>query len=85
MTTGTHTASLAVAQALPLHPLQYEPLVRHALEEDLGRAGDITTNAIIPPEVQAAGRLVARKAGCIAGLEVAACTFRMIAPDIDLI
>jgi nicotinate-nucleotide pyrophosphorylase (carboxylating) len=86
MTTGALSAIPATAQALPLplHPLQYEPVVRQALEEDLGRAGDITTNAIIPPEVQASGRLVARKAGCIAGLEVAACTIRMVAPDVDL-
>jgi len=86
MTTAAPTAIPATAPALllPLHPLQYESVVRQALEEDLGRAGDITSNAIIPAEVQATGRLVARKAGCIAGLEVAACTFRMVAPDVDL-
>jgi len=32
----------------PLLPLMYEPLVRTALLEDLGRAGDITTDAIVP-------------------------------------
>ena len=57
---------------LPLYPLQYEPLVHQALAEDLGLAGDLTTNAIIPPQARVAGRLVARRAGCIAGLEVAA-------------
>ena len=36
------------ADPLPLYPLQYEPLVRTALMEDLGRAGDLTTNAIVP-------------------------------------
>jgi nicotinate-nucleotide pyrophosphorylase (carboxylating) len=69
---------------LPLYPLQYEPLVRHALEEDLGRAGDITTNAIVPPQAQAMGCLVARRAGCIAGLEVAACAFRLLAPELHI-
>ena len=34
------------ANPLPLYPLQYEALVRAALVEDLGRAGDLTTNAI---------------------------------------
>lgn len=69
---------------LTLYPLQYEPLVRHALEEDLGRAGDLTTNAIIPPEASATGRLVARRAGCIAGLDVAAYTFRLLDPALDI-
>jgi nicotinate-nucleotide pyrophosphorylase (carboxylating) len=74
----------AALPLLPLHPLQYEPLVRLALEEDLGRAGDLTTNAIIPPDVQAVGRLVARRAGCIAGLEVAACVFRLLSAEVQL-
>jgi nicotinate-nucleotide pyrophosphorylase (carboxylating) len=69
---------------LSLYPLQYEPLVRQALEEDLGRAGDLTTNAIIPPQARTMGRLVARRAGCIAGLEVAACVFGMLDPTLDL-
>jgi nicotinate-nucleotide pyrophosphorylase (carboxylating) len=73
-----------VVPTLTLYPLQYEPLVRRALEEDLGRAGDLTTNAIIPPQAQAMGRLVARRQGCIAGLEVAACTFRLLAPDVRI-
>ncbi len=31
-----------------LHPLQYEDLLRRALREDLGGAGDLTTDAIVP-------------------------------------
>jgi nicotinate-nucleotide pyrophosphorylase (carboxylating) len=89
-TTGVmdHSGDAALAidtgPRLPLYPLQYEPLVRQALEEDLGRAGDLTTNAIMPPQAQAMGRLVARRAGCIAGLEIAACVFRMLDPALDL-
>lgn len=67
---------------LPLYPVQYEPAIRRALEEDLGRAGDLTSNAIIPPEAQVTGRLMARRPGCLAGLEVAAYTFRMLAPEL---
>ncbi len=37
----------------PLLPLMYEPLVRTALLEDLGRAGDITADAIVPADQQA--------------------------------
>ena len=63
---------------LPVHPLQYDALLRRALEEDLGLAGDLTTNAIVPADEHLTGRIVARRAGCIAGLEVAARTFALL-------
>src|SRR5687768_9652502 len=66
---GGATMTTDTISLLPLYPLQYEPLVHQALAEDLGLAGDLTTNAIIPPQARVAGRLVARRAGCIAGLE----------------
>lgn len=52
----------------PPHPLLWEPLVRAALLEDLGRAGDLTSDAIVPAALWAGGRVVARQAGCVAGL-----------------
>jgi len=62
----------------PPHALLLEPVVRHALEEDLGRAGDITTDLIIPADKKAAARLVARKPGTVAGLIAAQCAFHLI-------
>jgi nicotinate-nucleotide pyrophosphorylase (carboxylating) len=59
-----------------------EPLVRAALLEDLGRAGDLTTNAIVPPDLQATTSLVARQPGIVAGLDVASLVFRLIDPAI---
>ncbi|HXL99879.1 MAG TPA: carboxylating nicotinate-nucleotide diphosphorylase, partial [Rhizomicrobium sp.] len=59
-----------------------EPIVRHALEEDIGRAGDITSELIVPAEQQAAARLVARKAGTVAGLIAADWAFRLIDPSL---
>ena len=53
------------AQIRPLYPMLYEPVVRRALEEDLGRAGDLTTDAIVPPEASAQAALVARRGGRI--------------------
>ena len=47
----------------PLLPLMYEPLVRTALLEDLGRAGDITADAIVPADRQASLVLRARQPG----------------------
>ena len=61
-----------------LHPLQYEPIVRRALEEDLGRAGDLTTDTLIDPASRDVARLVAREAGCVAGLLPVLSVFRML-------
>ena len=72
------------ANPLPLYPLQYEPVVRAALIEDLGRAGDLTTNAIVPPDVQASGHVMARRGGCLAGLSVAATAFRLTDPTVEI-
>jgi nicotinate-nucleotide pyrophosphorylase (carboxylating) len=68
----------------PLYNLIYEDIVRRALAEDLGRAGDLTTDAIVAPTDIAAARIVARTAGRIAGLEVAAAAFTMLDPRISI-
>jgi nicotinate-nucleotide pyrophosphorylase (carboxylating) len=66
----------------PPPDLLIEPIVRRALEEDLGRAGDITSQLTIPAETQATARLVARKPGTIAGLVAAECAFALIDPSL---
>jgi nicotinate-nucleotide pyrophosphorylase (carboxylating) len=72
----------------PLYPIHYEDLVRRALAEDLGRAGDLTTDAIVPPGFAAEARLVARAAGRIAGVGPALAAFRLLDagvwPEIEL-
>jgi nicotinate-nucleotide pyrophosphorylase (carboxylating) len=55
----------------PLPDLLIAPLVRAALEEDLGRAGDITSSACIPVEARIEAAFTARKPGVIAGLACA--------------
>ena len=67
-----------------LHPLTYEPIVRAALAEDLGRAGDITTDSIVPADAVATARVAARKDGRVAGLEVALSAFRTLDPAAEL-
>ena len=66
----------------PLPRIMLESQVRAALLEDLGRAGDITTDAIIAADAQAKTALVARKAGVVAGLDVALLAFELIDPAI---
>src|SRR5437762_10275121 len=67
-----------------LSPLAIDEAVRHALNEDLGRAGDITSIATIPETTQAHAVLIARQAGVIAGLPLAVATFQKLSPDINI-
>ncbi|MHB8884178.1 MAG: carboxylating nicotinate-nucleotide diphosphorylase [Methylovirgula sp.] len=66
----------------PLLRIMLEPLVRDALLEDLGRAGDLTTDAIVPADAKAETVLVARQHGVIAGLDLARLAFELIDPSI---
>jgi nicotinate-nucleotide pyrophosphorylase (carboxylating) len=66
----------------PPSSLLVEPIVRHALEEDLGRAGDVTSDLTIPAEAKGCARLVARKPGTVAGLIAAEAAFRLADPAI---
>ena len=54
-----------------LPDLLIEPVVRMALAEDLGRAGDITAAACVPAEARLAAVFAARKPGVVAGLACA--------------
>ena len=67
-----------------------EPIVRAALAEDLGRAGDVTSLATIDADARFAAVFVARKDGRIAGLDGArlavkaldpTATFEIVTPD----
>ena len=68
----------------PLPRLLMEPAVRGALAEDLGRAGDVTTDATIPAGTQARARLRAREAGVAAGLDAARLAFELIDPSLRI-
>jgi nicotinate-nucleotide pyrophosphorylase (carboxylating) len=74
--------TLALAFARPPHPLVVDAQVRAALEEDQGRAGDITSELTIPAAKAATARLVTRKPGRIAGLICAEAAFRLVDPKI---
>ena len=57
-------------------------LVRRALEEDLGAAGDVTSDALVPAEDQAQAWVVARQRGVVAGLPVLEEVFRQAGASI---
>jgi len=67
-----------------LPQLIVEPIVRRALEEDLGLAGDVTTNAVVPAHAKAHSAIRARKSGTIAGLQPALMAFRLIDPSLKI-
>lgn len=64
--------------------LMIEPVVRAALLEDLGRAGDLTTDAIVPSTARARTALVARQHGVVAGLAAASMAFRLVDSSIEI-
>lgn len=67
----------------PLPDLILEPLVRHALDEDLGTYGDITTRTVIPAGTRYAARISAREAGIASGMQLVAIAFRLIDPALE--
>ncbi|WP_027056578.1 carboxylating nicotinate-nucleotide diphosphorylase [Mesorhizobium erdmanii] len=68
----------------PLPQIIMEPIVRYALLEDLGRAGDITSDAIIPADCKATLALNARQAGVVAGLDLVMFAFLLVDPGISM-
>lgn len=64
--------------------LVIEPLVRAALLEDLGRAGDITSDSIIDPGTHATVQLVSREPGVVAGTACAVLAWQLVDPSIEV-
>jgi nicotinate-nucleotide pyrophosphorylase (carboxylating) len=78
------TAKTPVVAVEPLPDLLIEPLARAALAEDLGRAGDITNDALIPATQRSRGRIVAREAGRIAGVGVVQLVYKVLDPRVQV-
>jgi len=76
----TTPASLLNPDAF-LSPLAIDEAAQRALDEDLGRAGDVTSIATIPETARARAVMVARQAGVIAGLPLAVATFQRLSPE----
>ena len=70
-----------ITTARTLEPEIIECL-RRSLEEDIG-TGDVTTDSIVPAGATLRGRIVAKEAGVIAGLDIAHNVFLMVDRDID--
>ena len=57
-----------------INPQYLNQLIDRCLEEDVG-PGDITTNSIVPPEMEATGHIKTKQDGVVAGLPVARADF----------
>lgn len=56
--------------------------IARALAEDIG-PGDATTDAIVPPDAIMRGQIIAKQAGTVAGLDVAAAAFHLVDPRVE--
>ena len=65
----------------PLPPDAYRDIIRRALAEDVGQ-GDVTTEATVPSTDRARGVFLVKAPCVLAGLEVAAETFRQLEPGV---
>lgn len=76
---------MTVKQEPALAEVLLKPLVETALTEDLGRRGDVTSQATIPADMQAQLQIKARQAGVICGMDLARLSFALIDEQIEFI
>lgn len=72
---------IAQPAQLPRHLV--ESAILNALAEDLGQAGDLTSQAVLSPDAWAVASLSAREVGIIAGLDLAAAAFRLVGDGVS--
>ena len=76
---------MTVKQEPALDEVLLKPLVEAALTEDLGRRGDVTSQATIPATMQAQLQIKARQAGVICGMDLARLSFALVDAQIEFI
>lgn len=76
---------MTVKQEPALDEVLLKPLVEATLTEDLGRRGDVTSQATIPADMQAQLQIKARQAGVICGMDLARLSFALVDAQIEFI
>lgn len=76
---------MTVEREPALDEVLLKPLVEAALTEDLGRRGDVTSQATIPADMQAQLQIKARQAGVICGMDLARLSFALVDAQIAFI
>jgi nicotinate-nucleotide pyrophosphorylase (carboxylating) len=75
---------LGVSVRFDLPDALIEPMVRRALDEDLGSGGDLTSRVVISADSISSASVVARESGILAGVQAASMAFRLVDPTVDL-
>ena len=68
-----------------MNRIQWEGQVREWLLDDLGRAGDITTDSIVPPGRSCTAQMIAREPGVIAGIAIGTAAFGLLDPSVTVV
>ncbi|MEK6199653.1 MAG: carboxylating nicotinate-nucleotide diphosphorylase [Psychrobacter sp.] len=76
---------MTVKREPALNEVLLKPLVEAALTEDLGRRGDVTSQATIPADMQAQLQIKARQAGVVCGMDLARLSFALVDAQIEFI
>ncbi len=66
-----------------ISPLHLDSIIKSALQEDLGQAGDVTSQAVIPADKTMKAQFVARENGIVCGLEIVAHVFKTLNPALS--
>ncbi len=66
-----------------LHPLQIEPAITRALEEDWGY-GDWASDICVDSDKQANAKIISKQIGKLAGIDVAMAVFNLVDPHLKL-
>ncbi len=74
---------MTVEREPALDEVLLKPLVKNALTEDLGRRGDVTSQATIPVDMQAQLQIKARQAGVVCGIDLARLSFALVDAQIE--
>jgi nicotinate-nucleotide pyrophosphorylase (carboxylating) len=64
--------------------LVVEPLIRTALLEDLAHGNDLTTDAIVPEDLTATARVMARESGVVAGVDASMLAFELLGGGVEV-
>ncbi len=74
---------MTVKREPALDEVLLRPLIEAALTEDLGRRGDVTSQATIPATMQAQLQIKARQAGVVCGIDLARLSFALVDAQIE--
>lgn len=76
--------NLPTGMVLDIEGFDAEAFIRSTLAEDLGQAGDITANAVIPEESVFSGVMATREPIVVVGLPLAAAFFKALDPQAEI-